>query len=44
VWLRRGRLRRRRIMARPLGRRLARRGAVVDRLELDAGEVLELRP
>jgi hypothetical protein len=44
VWLRRGRLRRRRLVARPLGRRLARRGAVVDRLELDAGEVLELRP
>jgi hypothetical protein len=44
VCLRRGRLRRRRLVARPLGGRLGGRGTVVDRLELEAGEVLELRP
>ena len=44
LWLRRGRLRRHRLVARPLGGRIAGRGAVVDWLELGAGEVLELRP
>jgi hypothetical protein len=44
VSLRRGRLRKRRLVARPLDAGGARRGAVVDRVELEAGEVLELRP
>jgi hypothetical protein len=44
VALRRGRLRKRRLVARPLGGDVGRRGAVVDWLELQAGEVLELRP
>ena len=44
VGVRRGRLRRRRLVAQPLGGRHGRRGAVVDGLELEAGEVLELRP
>jgi hypothetical protein len=43
--VRRGRLRRRRLVARPLRRRrLLRRGAVVDSQELAAGEALEVRP
>jgi TcpE family len=44
VWVRRGRLSKRRLVARPLGGRLGRRRVVVDRLELGAGEALELRP
>jgi hypothetical protein len=44
VWVRRGRLRKRRLLARPLDGRLWRRGGAVDWLELEAGEVLELRP
>jgi hypothetical protein len=44
VWVKRGRLRKRRLLATPLDGRLGRRGAVVDGVELEAGEVLELRP